>query len=258
MNLFHQKTTVLTASLICLGASTAAADMPDDVPPDGSKGPVIREAHVDSQTGLLSIYGNGFSPADDTEVLVWLGGPLDLGEGPEDITTLCAASLPADSVLECNLGAIAPSPGDYLLTVQTGPVLSDDFSVTLGEVGPQGPKGDQGDKGDEGDKGQNGEKGDTGDKGAMGDPGTPGLAGVFDTSKLRPVRFSGFTNKTFCESKDDILIGGGGQCNGFNKRAVIDRPIFVTGEPPGWEYNCGDGLDLPDDAQLVFAICLRP
>jgi hypothetical protein len=207
-------------------------------------------------TGLLSIFGEGFSPAGNTETLVWLGGPRGVGEGPDDITELCAVSQPADNVIECDLGISAFSPGDYLLTVQTGASLSVDFPVAFGEVGPQGTKGEMGDKGDPGDKGDKGDKGVTGDKGPKGEPGDQGPPGVFAYT-IGPPRFAGFTDRVHCESMDDILLGGGGQCIDYSRRPVIDRPILNNVDPPGWEYNCSEA-GIPDGAQLVFVICASP
>jgi hypothetical protein len=255
MNLFKNRITALILTALCLHGVPAMTAPPDGVPPEQSVRPTLKEAHVDSLSGFLSIFGNGFAPDGNADILVRLGGPQGVGDGPEDITELCTVSQPMTNVIECDLGLIDLIPGDYLLTVQTGMGRSDDFSVAFGEVGPRGAKGETGDKGDRGDKGDTGDPGDTGDTGAKGETGDQGPPGVFATEKIT-TRLVGFTDQVYCENAGDVVIGGGGVCKSFSRRAVIDRPILDV-DPPGWEFNCGEA-GQPDDAQQVWVTCARP
>jgi len=175
-----------------------------------------------------------------------------IGRTAGDITDLCTVSEPTNNLIDCDLGNIALSPGDYLLTVRTSRGRSDAFPVAYGEVGPQGAKGMKGDKGDTGDKGN---KGDAGDKGGKGDIGSPGSAGGFDTSKIT-VHMTGFTDRVFCENQGDKVVGGGGVCKSFSRKAVVDRPILGV-DPPGWEFNCAEA-GLEDQAQQIWVACAGP
>lgn len=252
MNLFKTKMAVFALSVIGIHGAAALGEPPDEIPPDQIDRPMIAEAHVDAVDGFLTIAGDGFSPLGNPEIRVWLGGPQDVGQGPDDITDLCTASEPANNLIECDLGNIALAPGDYLLAVQTSVGRSDDFPVAFGEVGPQGVQGEKGDKGETGDQGDKGDPGDPGDKGETGDPGS---AGGFDRSKIT-VHLTGFTDRVFCENAGDKVVGGGGVCKSFSRRAVVDRPILGV-DPPGWEFNCGEA-GLEDDAQQVWVACAAP
>lgn len=257
MKLYNHWMTTLGLTSLCLCAAAAAAGPPDGVPPEQTVRPIIKEAHVDAAFGLLSILGHGLSPDGNVEIFVRLGGPQGVGDGPEDITALCSASEPMDQVIECDLGIMIMdlAPGDYVLTVRTSGGRSNDFPVAFGEVGPKGLKGAMGDKGDPGDRGDKGDTGDTGDKGPKGDTGDQGAPGTFDTGAIT-TRMAGFVNTVFCANAGDVVIGGGGVCLSFTRRAVVDRPI-LNADPPGWEYICGEA-GLEDNPQQVWVTCASP
>ena len=256
MNLPRIIKTAVAVLLATCSVGTVTMGMPPGVvPPDPTVGPTITEARVDYENDLLAIVGDEFMPEGAPDFRVLLGGPEGVGEGPEDITELCAFSPPTNNIIVCDLLSIPLSPANYLLTVQTSQGRSAGISLTYGAMGPQGEKGDKGEKGDTGPKG---DKGDTGPKGDKGDDGAPGPAGRFDRSNItyEVADEDDDTDQVFCPV-GYIILGGGGACKTFAQRVVTDRPIFNNGRE-GWFFSCGSGIAAAENPREVIAICVRP
>lgn len=251
------RTALVSFPLIWACAPDTQGDIPDDIPP--SLQPIVTEARVDFANDLLTIVGDGFLPNGNPDLKVLLGGPLDIGDGPEDITELCARIDPMDNVIVCDLMTLSLSPANYLLTVQTRNGRSADISLTYGAQGPQGEKGDKGEKGDTGAQGDKGDKGDTGPK---GDPGLPGPAGAdFTLEEPTNLRYEfdddGDTDIIQCPNDDWVVIAGGGACADFRQRVVSDRPIFLNGRD-GWRFTCARGISDIQNPSQIYAICVLP
>lgn len=222
---------------------------------------VITAVEMDYAQGQMFIYGRNFNTPTGAPPIV------DFMEVEVNVKTY------GPSTVVVTVPGMLLRPGSYLLTMSTGPNLSqnDSFDVTLGAVGPkgdkgdmgpqglQGPKGDtgaqgiqgnvgpqgiQGPKGDTGDTGPKGDKGDTGPKGATGDTGLQGPPGP--GAKIISTSISDLTAAhPRCDSS--TLYTQTVVCNSAVSR-YCSRNGYLTGFGP-LEYNASTG-------RVVFA-CVK-
>ena len=144
-------------AIACVAGSILLATAALAAPPNGSAGPgghlTITEVSVDDVAQTVTITGEDFDFGSGFEVR--LGGVA--------VTDSCTRV--SGELITCDFSAAGlPSPGDYLLTVATGPGESrgDEYDLTIGGVGPAGPPGPPGPPGPDGPEGPEGPEGPPG------------------------------------------------------------------------------------------------
>lgn len=171
------KKTSFVLSLVISSASILAQSPDRNLKPSSNQ-LLITSAEVSFEpTGnALIIGGHNLAESENFEGSVTLHLPeqqsylLDV-LGFDPLLQQLAVGLPA---------GIEEWPGSFLLTVSTGPGLSqfDAFPVTIGSVGPQGDPGPPGPQGEMGPPGPQGEVGPAGPQGEVGPPGPTGPQGA--------------------------------------------------------------------------------
>jgi len=186
---------------------------------------VITNVEVDYAQGQMFIHGRNFS------TLTGVPPTVHLKEIGVNVKTY------GPSTIVVTLPPSVQQPGNYLLTMSSGPNLeqNDSFNVTLGAVGPKGPKGEpgipglKGNKGDQGDQGIKGNQGDQGIKGLQGDQGIPGLKGDQGDQGIKgPPGAPGYTGPLSCR-----IVAG----------ASVNEYVF-----PGSYAGCASGEFLTGGA----------
>jgi hypothetical protein len=128
-----------------------------------SASPLIREAHADTELGVLTIEGESFGSAIPKVTLDHL-----------ELIVFSSSSTQVQAVLP------PIEPGTYRLTVSTrkGKDHQDTIDVTIGTIGPRGLQGPQGAAGPSGEAGSAGPAGAAGPAGPAGAEGPAGPTGA--------------------------------------------------------------------------------
>ena len=211
---------------LCSGAILAPAVAAD-------ANPVVTSADVEGTN--LVIEGTGFG----------------MGKPPK--VTLGGIGLAVSLYTTTNIVAMVPrgtDPATYSLLVTTYRAGNDqsgttnDFSVTVGAVGPQGPKGDTGATGPQGPKGDTGAQGPQGAKGDTGATGPQGATG--DTGATGPQGPQGTFNPAQCTYVTGTFVAGQNM-NGTLQTTSVTCPNggFAVGMYPTWAAWSGASSCIP-------------
>ncbi|HWP91296.1 MAG TPA: IPT/TIG domain-containing protein [Thermodesulfobacteriota bacterium] len=232
-------------------------------------GVTINEVLVDFEDETITIMGTNFTPASDLTVTLGEFGVLNIVTSSSN---LIVVEFPSQGLLA----------GDYLLTVSTGSSQSktEDYSLTIGAVGPQGepgpegpqgpqgergPQGAQGPVGPQGPPGPQGPQGETGPQGPAGPQGPEGPPGISEYQIVGGTFFQAIpplqqslTYTVLCPAGKNV-IGGGGQCLIDSGAPLGTYPVAMRQSQPnspgtGWELSC---FNASSSSQLNVTIIVR-
>jgi hypothetical protein len=166
--------TIALGAVLCLALGSSASDAQQSGPP-ATGGAAQTPAPVIVQANPL------FSGGPYVTTIVVFGS--NFGDTPK--VTLSGTSLPVAEIGQTASGLTKVTagvntqfpPGSYVLLVSTGTLVSEEFELTLGAVGPQGPQGPVGPQGPQGFQGPAGPQGPKGDAGPQGPDGPAGPIG---------------------------------------------------------------------------------